>query len=115
MLGYYDGRYWTLWKLPMFGCDDASLVLNEIQRLPQCLHPDPLLRQQLLFMVVKDNNEVSAWYGIVDWKSLFKHINSEFSLMPEKFMYISQLSLSSLNADTKELICCQLVFVTLNL
>ncbi|XP_043722486.1 ribulose bisphosphate carboxylase small subunit, chloroplastic 3-like [Telopea speciosissima] len=29
--GYYDGRYWTLWKLPMFGCDDPSQVLHEIQ------------------------------------------------------------------------------------
>ncbi|KAM1576834.1 hypothetical protein ACFX15_032570 [Malus domestica] len=32
MPGYYDGRYWTLWKLPMFGCTDPSLVLNEIQQ-----------------------------------------------------------------------------------
>lgn len=31
MPGYYDGRYWTLWKLPMFGCNDASQVLREIQ------------------------------------------------------------------------------------
>ncbi|KAI4335409.1 hypothetical protein L6164_014054 [Bauhinia variegata] len=30
MPGYYDGRYWTLWKLPMFGCTDSSQVLNEI-------------------------------------------------------------------------------------
>ncbi|CAJ1941833.1 unnamed protein product [Sphenostylis stenocarpa] len=30
MAGYYDGRYWTLWKLPMFGCSDSSQVLNEI-------------------------------------------------------------------------------------
>ncbi|XP_021897206.1 ribulose bisphosphate carboxylase small chain clone 512-like [Carica papaya] len=28
--GYYDGRYWTLWKLPMFGCNDSGQVLNEI-------------------------------------------------------------------------------------
>ncbi|KAL5549177.1 hypothetical protein UlMin_004408 [Ulmus minor] len=28
--GYYDGRYWTLWKLPMFGCSDSSQVLQEI-------------------------------------------------------------------------------------
>ncbi|KAL8102926.1 hypothetical protein AgCh_027453 [Apium graveolens] len=27
---YYDGRYWTMWKLPMFGCTDASQVLHEI-------------------------------------------------------------------------------------
>lgn len=24
--GYYDNRYWTMWKLPMFGCTDASSV-----------------------------------------------------------------------------------------
>nr|PNR42623.1 hypothetical protein PHYPA_017453 [Physcomitrium patens] len=29
--GYYDGRYWTMWKLPMFGCTDSSQVLREIQ------------------------------------------------------------------------------------
>ncbi|CAI5462261.1 unnamed protein product [Closterium sp. Yama58-4] len=28
--GYYDGRYWTMWKLPLFGCTDASQVLREI-------------------------------------------------------------------------------------
>ncbi|KAK7295793.1 hypothetical protein RJT34_18705 [Clitoria ternatea] len=28
--GYYDGRYWTMWKLPMFGCTDASQVLKEL-------------------------------------------------------------------------------------
>nr|AFO67218.1 putative ribulose-1,5-bisphosphate carboxylase/oxygenase small subunit [Aralia elata] len=29
--GYYDGRYWTMWKLPMFGCTDSSQVLNEVE------------------------------------------------------------------------------------
>ncbi|CAN4083203.1 unnamed protein product [Withania somnifera] len=29
--GYYDGRYWTMWKLPMFGCTDATQVLNEVE------------------------------------------------------------------------------------
>ncbi|XP_058088848.1 ribulose bisphosphate carboxylase small subunit, chloroplastic 5-like isoform X2 [Magnolia sinica] len=29
--GYYDGRYWTMWKLPMYGCTDASQVLNEVE------------------------------------------------------------------------------------
>ncbi|KAG5527860.1 hypothetical protein RHGRI_028705 [Rhododendron griersonianum] len=28
--GYYDGRYWTMWKLPMFGCTDSTQVLNEV-------------------------------------------------------------------------------------
>ncbi|KZV14925.1 ribulose bisphosphate carboxylase small chain, chloroplastic-like [Dorcoceras hygrometricum] len=29
--GYYDGRYWTMWKLPMFGCTDAVQVLQQVQ------------------------------------------------------------------------------------
>ncbi|XP_055805233.1 ribulose bisphosphate carboxylase small subunit, chloroplastic [Solanum dulcamara] len=29
--GYYDGRYWTMWKLPMYGCTDATQVLNEVE------------------------------------------------------------------------------------
>ncbi|KAF5196296.1 Ribulose bisphosphate carboxylase small chain protein [Thalictrum thalictroides] len=29
--GYYDGRYWTMWKLPMYGCTDPSQVLNEVE------------------------------------------------------------------------------------
>ncbi|XVE78694.1 hypothetical protein DITRI_Ditri13aG0167800 [Diplodiscus trichospermus] len=31
-LGYYDGRYWTMWKLPMFGCTEASQVLKELEK-----------------------------------------------------------------------------------
>merc|ERR1712146_794286 len=27
---YYDNRYWSLYKLPMFGCTSASEVLKEI-------------------------------------------------------------------------------------
>ena len=29
--GYYDGRYWTMWKLPMFGCTDALQVMREVE------------------------------------------------------------------------------------
>ncbi|KAH9306882.1 hypothetical protein KI387_011286, partial [Taxus chinensis] len=28
--GYYDGRYWIMWKLPMFGCNDSTQVMNEV-------------------------------------------------------------------------------------
>jgi ribulose-bisphosphate carboxylase small chain len=28
---YFDNRYWTMWKLPMFGCSDGSQVLKEVQ------------------------------------------------------------------------------------
>merc|ERR1711937_720694 len=27
---YYDNRYWSLWKLPMFGCTNSQEVLREI-------------------------------------------------------------------------------------
>merc|ERR1719335_1050294 len=29
--GYYDNRYWSMYKLPMFGCKDASQVVREIE------------------------------------------------------------------------------------
>merc|ERR1711941_184203 len=28
--GYYDNRYWSMYKLPMFGCTDANEVVREI-------------------------------------------------------------------------------------
>jgi ribulose-bisphosphate carboxylase small chain len=27
---YFDNRYWTMWKLPMFGCQDGAQVLKEV-------------------------------------------------------------------------------------
>lgn len=37
---YYDNRYWTMWKLPMFGCTDPNQVLGEIdackRAFPEC-------------------------------------------------------------------------------
>lgn len=37
---YYDNRYWTMWKLPMFGCTNAGEVLSEIaaarSAFPEC-------------------------------------------------------------------------------
>ncbi|KAF7838033.1 ribulose bisphosphate carboxylase small chain [Senna tora] len=41
--GYYDGRYWTLWKLPMFGCTDSSQVLNEIHECKKA-YPNAYIR-----------------------------------------------------------------------
>merc|ERR1719240_1988265 len=29
--GYYDNRYWSLYKLPMFGCSDPNEVVREIE------------------------------------------------------------------------------------
>ncbi|KAB5561109.1 hypothetical protein DKX38_006066 [Salix brachista] len=41
--GYYDGRYWTMWKLPMFGCTDASQVLKELQEA-KTAYPNGFIR-----------------------------------------------------------------------
>ncbi|KAG2384352.1 Ribulose bisphosphate carboxylase small chain 1 [Vigna angularis] len=41
--GYYDGRYWTMWKLPMYGCTDSSQVLKEVQEASTA-HPDGFVR-----------------------------------------------------------------------
>ncbi|CAM6103177.1 unnamed protein product [Calypogeia fissa] len=30
MPGYYDGRYWSMWKLPLFGAKESSQVLGEV-------------------------------------------------------------------------------------
>ncbi|XP_050219510.1 ribulose bisphosphate carboxylase small subunit, chloroplastic 3-like [Mercurialis annua] len=43
MPGYYDGRYWTLWKLPMFGCNDSSQVLNQINECKKA-YPNAYIR-----------------------------------------------------------------------
>ncbi|GMH27192.1 hypothetical protein Nepgr_029035 [Nepenthes gracilis] len=41
--GYYDGRYWTMWKLPMFGCTDAVQVVREIDECVKA-YPDAYVR-----------------------------------------------------------------------
>ncbi|CAL8462437.1 g1970 [Coccomyxa elongata] len=41
--GYYDNRYWAMYKLPMFGCTDASQVLAEIQNATKSF-PDSYVR-----------------------------------------------------------------------
>nr|P16131.1 RecName: Full=Ribulose bisphosphate carboxylase small subunit, chloroplastic 3; Short=RuBisCO small subunit 3; Flags: Precursor [Acetabularia peniculus]CAA36105.1 ribulose bisphosphate carboxylase, small subunit precursor [Acetabularia peniculus] len=40
---YQDNRYWTMWKLPMFGCTDGSQVLSEIQACTKAF-PDAYIR-----------------------------------------------------------------------
>ncbi|GAB4816627.1 hypothetical protein N2152v2_003673 [Parachlorella kessleri] len=40
---YYDNRYWTMWKLPMFGCTDPSQVLKEISACERAF-PDAYVR-----------------------------------------------------------------------
>ncbi|XP_062150575.1 ribulose bisphosphate carboxylase small subunit, chloroplastic [Alnus glutinosa] len=41
--GYYDGRYWTMWKLPMFGCNDSSQVLKELEEAKKA-YPNSFIR-----------------------------------------------------------------------
>ncbi|EIE24034.1 chloroplast ribulose 1,5-bisphosphate carboxylase/oxygenase small subunit [Coccomyxa subellipsoidea C-169] len=40
---YYDNRYWAMYKLPMFGCTDASQVLAEIANAVKTF-PDSYVR-----------------------------------------------------------------------
>nr|BBE70303.1 ribulose-1,5-bisphosphate carboxylase/oxygenase small subunit [Cenchrus purpureus] len=40
---YYDGRYWTMWKLPMFGCTDSTQVLAELEECKKA-YPDCFIR-----------------------------------------------------------------------
>ncbi|KAJ7975735.1 Ribulose bisphosphate carboxylase small chain [Quillaja saponaria] len=41
--GYYDGRYWTMWKLPMFGTTDSSQVLRELEECKKA-YPNSFIR-----------------------------------------------------------------------
>lgn len=41
--GYYDGRYWTLWKLPMFGCTNSAQVLSELEECKKA-YPNAYIR-----------------------------------------------------------------------
>ncbi|XAR52411.1 Ribulose-bisphosphate carboxylase [Bertholletia excelsa] len=41
--GYYDGRYWTMWKLPMFGCTDPVQVMKELEEVKK-EYPDAFVR-----------------------------------------------------------------------
>lgn len=40
---YYDNRYWSMWKLPMFGCTDPGQVLREINACTRCF-PESYVR-----------------------------------------------------------------------
>ncbi|KAJ8436643.1 hypothetical protein Cgig2_029889 [Carnegiea gigantea] len=41
--GYYDGRYWTMWKLPMFGCTDPAQVISELEEAKKA-YPNGFIR-----------------------------------------------------------------------
>ncbi|KAF2309459.1 hypothetical protein GH714_002742 [Hevea brasiliensis] len=69
MPGYYDGRYWTMWKLPMFGCNDSSQVLNEIHECKKA-YPNAYIRclafdnkhqgQCMSFIIQKPNTTATS-------------------------------------------------------
>jgi ribulose-bisphosphate carboxylase small chain len=40
---YVDNRYWTMYKLPMFGCTDSSQVLGEVNNCTKSF-PDAYIR-----------------------------------------------------------------------
>lgn len=60
--GYYDGRYWTMWKLPMFGCTDAVQVAKE---LGECKkeYPDAFIR-----IIGFDNNRQVQCISFIAYK-----------------------------------------------
>ena len=41
--GYYDGRYWTMWKLPMYGTTDATQVVAELEEAKKA-YPHAFIR-----------------------------------------------------------------------
>nr|P00870.1 RecName: Full=Ribulose bisphosphate carboxylase small subunit, chloroplastic 1; Short=RuBisCO small subunit 1 [Spinacia oleracea] len=53
--GYYDGRYWTMWKLPMFGGTDPAQVVNEVEEVKKA-PPDAFVR----FIGFNDKREVQC-------------------------------------------------------
>ncbi|GMP69395.1 hypothetical protein CsSME_00028679 [Camellia sinensis var. sinensis] len=63
MPGYYDGKYWTLWKLPMFGCNDSSQVLNEIHDCKKA-YPNAYIR-----CLVFDNKRQCQMYVLCHSKT----------------------------------------------
>jgi ribulose-bisphosphate carboxylase small chain len=41
--GYYDNRYWVMWKLPMYGCQNTDEVLAEVKAATKAF-PDCYIR-----------------------------------------------------------------------
>ncbi|WP_353836013.1 ribulose bisphosphate carboxylase small subunit, partial [Acinetobacter baumannii] len=60
--GYYDGRYWTMWKLPMFGCTDAVQVVNELEEAKK-EKPDSFIR-----IIGFDNNRQVQCISFIAYK-----------------------------------------------
>ncbi|CAN6843371.1 unnamed protein product [Brassica oleracea] len=60
--GYYDGRYWTMWKLPLFGCTDPAQVLKEVEECKQ-EYPNAFIR-----IIGFDNNRQAQCISFIAYK-----------------------------------------------
>ncbi|CAF1901991.1 BnaC02g17140D [Brassica napus] len=60
--GYYDGRYWTMWKLPLFGCTDSTQVLKEVKKCKQ-EYPNAFIR-----IIGFDNNRQAQCISFIAYK-----------------------------------------------
>ncbi|KAG6500375.1 hypothetical protein ZIOFF_040220 [Zingiber officinale] len=60
--GYYDGRYWTMWKLPMFRCNEASQVAKELEKCKK-EYPDTFIR-----IIGFDNNRQVQCVSFIAYK-----------------------------------------------
>ncbi|ONK81510.1 uncharacterized protein A4U43_C01F29950 [Asparagus officinalis] len=60
--GYYDGRYWTMWKLPMFGCTDAIQVVKELDNC-KAEYPTAFIR-----IIGFDNNRQVQCVSFIAYK-----------------------------------------------
>jgi ribulose-bisphosphate carboxylase small chain len=67
--GYYDNRYWTMWKLPMFGCSDPSQVLREVAACTKAFPDayvrlvsfDPIRQVQMCGFLVQRPSSAKDW------------------------------------------------------
>jgi hypothetical protein len=67
--GYYDNRYWTMWKLPMFGCNDPNQVLREVSACTKAFPNayvrlvsfDPIKQVQSSGFLVQKPSAVKDW------------------------------------------------------
>jgi ribulose-bisphosphate carboxylase small chain len=69
---YYDNRYWTMWKLPMFGCTDADQVLREVNNctkaFPKCyvrlIAFDNIKQVQMVSFLVQRPKSATDWQDV---------------------------------------------------
>merc|ERR1712146_781839 len=67
---YYDGRYWTMWKLPMFGATNARDVMAEVLSASA-----PTLTLSSVSLVSTTSSRFSAWASSFPSLSAIKSFN----------------------------------------